>query len=145
MTETAVRQQTIKILLLGDSGVGKSCLLLRFTDDTFSDEHQSTIGVDYRFKILNDVSPSASTYKLMLWDTAGQERFRTLTSSYYRGAHGVILVYDVSRRESFANIESVWIKDLETYIQLDKVCLMLIGNKVDLEVLLPIVISLQNI
>lgn len=127
--------QTIKVLLLGDSGVGKSCLLLRFTDDTFSEEHQSTIGVDYRFKLLSDVSPMASTCKLMLWDTAGQERFRTLTSSYYRGAHGVILVYDVARRQSFTDIQSVWIKELEAYIQLDKVCLMLIGNKVDLEVL----------
>lgn len=125
---------TLKILLLGDSGVGKSCLLLRFTDDTFSDEQQSTIGVDYRFKMVENVSPNFPSLKLMLWDTAGQERFRTLTSSYYRGAHGIILAYDVTKRESFEDIQSIWLKELEAYIQLDKVCIMLIGNKVDLQV-----------
>jgi small GTP-binding protein len=134
--------QTLKFLLLGDSGVGKSCLLLRFTDDTFSEEHQSTIGVDYRFKLINDISPAHPSLKLMLWDTAGQERFRTLTSSYYRGAHGVILVYDVTNRATFEDIQAVWLKELEAYIQLDKVCLMLIGNKVDLQVSIFAIIPL---
>lgn len=67
----------------------------------------------------------------MIWDTAGQERFRTLTSSYYRGAHGVILVYDVCRRNSFEAVSSIWLRELEAFVPLDRVCLMLIGNKVD--------------
>ena len=81
----------LKLLLVGDSGVGKSSLLLRFTDGTFDNSLQSTIGVDFKVKM---VRLSEKTCKVTIWDTAGQERFRTLTSSYYRGAHGVVLVRD---------------------------------------------------
>ncbi|PIK43098.1 Ras-related protein Rab-18-B [Apostichopus japonicus] len=88
---------TLKILIIGESGVGKSSLLLRFTDDTFDPEQAATIGVDFKVKSL---TVDGNKAKLAIWDTAGQERFRTLTPSYYRGAQGVILVYDDKREIS---------------------------------------------
>jgi Ras-related protein Rab-1A len=78
-----------KILLLGDSSVGKTCFLLRFTEDTFTDNHISTIGVDYKLKILNS---DDKIVKLQVWDTAGQDRFRSITKNYFRGSHGIILL-----------------------------------------------------
>jgi len=122
---------TFKLLLIGDSGTGKSSLLLRFTDDSFStdDEIGATIGVDFRVKLFKS---EGTTYKLNIWDTAGQERFRTLTSAYYRGAQGVILVYDVSKRETFEHLE-LWFNELDTYCTNKNVVKMIIGNKVDKE------------
>merc|ERR1712112_94651 len=120
---------TLKILIIGDSGAGKSSLLLRFTDDTFDPEQAATIGVDFKVKTLN---VDGNRAKLAIWDTAGQERFRTLTPSYYRGAQGVIVVYDVTNRESFSKIEN-WLTELETYSTNQDLVKMLVGNKCDLE------------
>lgn len=90
-----------KLLLIGDSGVGKSCLLLRFADDTYTESYISTIGVDFKIRT---VDLDGKTIKLQIWDTAGQERFRTITSSYYRGAHGIIIVYDCTDQVRTSNL-----------------------------------------
>jgi len=116
-----------KILLVGDSGVGKSSLLLRFTDDMFQETFISTIGVD--FKIRN-VNIEGKTVKMQIWDTAGQERFRTITSSYYRGAHGIIVVYDITDTVSFNNAK-MWLNEIERYA-CGNVTKLLVGNKADM-------------
>ncbi|XP_045713833.1 ras-related protein Rab-18 isoform X2 [Phyllostomus hastatus] len=118
---------TLKILIIGESGVGKSSLLLRFTDDTFDPELAATIGVDFKVKT---ISVDGNKAKLAIWDTAGQERFRTLTPSYYRGAQGVILVYDVTRRDTFVKLDN-WLNELETYCTRNDIVNMLVGNKID--------------
>mmetsp|Transcript_97292 Transcript_97292/g.280049 ORF Transcript_97292/g.280049 Transcript_97292/m.280049 type:complete len:203 (-) Transcript_97292:1-609(-) len=116
-----------KLLIIGDSGVGKSCLLLRFTDDTYTDSYTSTIGVDFKIRT---TELDGKTIKLQIWDTAGQERFRTITSSYYRGAHGIIVVYDVSDSASFQNVQQ-WIREIDR--NAGETCQkLLIGNKADL-------------
>ena len=99
---------------LSRSGVGKSSILLRFTDDSFASDQPATIGVDFKVK---SIDVDGKKVKLTIWDTAGQERFRTLTSSYYRGAQGVILVYDVTRKETFENLEQ-WLKEVHICILL---------------------------
>ena len=119
----------VKILLVGDSGVGKSSLLMRFIEDAF-EEVSPTVGVDFKLKMMN---VDGKRLKLTVWDTAGQERFRTLTSSYYRGAHGVIFVYDIANAESFANVEEVWRKEVEMYSTISNGVKMIVGNKVDKE------------
>ena len=96
--------QLFKLVLIGDTGVGKSCLLLRFADDQFTESYISTIGVDFRFKT---VQVDGKTIKLQIWDTAGQERFRTITSSYYRGANGIIVIFDITEEDSFENAEDI--------------------------------------
>ncbi|KAL6865149.1 hypothetical protein ACP4OV_016300 [Aristida adscensionis] len=116
-----------KLLLIGDSSVGKSCLLLRFADDAYVDTYISTIGVDFKIRT---VDLDGKTVKLQIWDTAGQERFRTITSSYYRGAHGIIIVYDVTDMESFNNVKQ-WLSEIDRYAS-DNVCKLLVGNKCDL-------------
>jgi len=115
-----------KLLLIGDSGVGKSCMLLRFADDTYTESYISTIGVDFKIRVQHE----GKTIKLQIWDTAGQERFRTITSSYYRGAHGIIIVYDVTDRESFNNVKN-WVGEIDKYAA-DGVNKLLVGNKCDL-------------
>ncbi|KAG6879432.1 hypothetical protein C0992_002698 [Termitomyces sp. T32_za158] len=119
-----------KILLIGNSSVGKSSLLLRFSDEQWlpEDESSATIGVDFR---VHKMDVKGKKVKLSIWDTAGQERFRTITSSYYRGAQGIILVYDVANRESFDALPR-WYSELETYVS-DSVVKILVGNKLDKE------------
>jgi len=117
------------MVLVGDSGVGKSCLLLRFADDTFSESYISTIGVDFRFKTL---TVDGKIIKLQIWDTAGQERFRTITSAYYRGADGVMLVFDKTSRDSFDHIPD-WLDEINKYSETSS--RVLVGNKEDSEFL----------
>ncbi|GIM15586.1 hypothetical protein Vretimale_18322 [Volvox reticuliferus] len=117
----------IKLLLVGDSGVGKSCLLLRFTDDMFTSSFITTIGIDFKIK---KVDVDGKIVKLQIWDTAGQERFRTITSAYYRGAQGIILVYDITDEASFNNVRN-WMRNIEQHAS-DNVNKILVGNKLDL-------------
>lgn len=124
---TSEYDHLFKILLIGDSGVGKSCLLLRFVDDAYTESYISTIGVDFKIRTL---TIEGKTVKMQIWDTAGQERFRTITSSYYRGAHGIAVVYDVTDMESFNNVKQ-WLSEIEKYAS-DNVNKLLIGNKSDL-------------
>lgn len=104
--------------------------LVRISARTFF--HLRTVGVDLRIKVLENFVVG-KRIKLTIWDTAGQERFRSLTSSYYRGTQGVILVYDVTNRESFNNLKETWLKELAVYADLDDLILMVVGNKIDLE------------
>lgn len=117
-----------KILLIGDSGVGKSCLLLRFADDTYTESYISTIGVDFKIRTID---LDGKTIKLQIWDTAGQERFRSVTRSYYRGAAGALLVYDITSRDSYNHISS-WLADARSLANPD-IVIILVGNKSDLE------------
>ncbi|XP_064946419.1 ras-related protein RABC2a [Musa acuminata AAA Group] len=119
-----------KILLIGDSGVGKSSLLVSFISNHLADDLSPTIGVDFKIKHL---AVGDEKLKLTIWDTAGQERFRTLTSSYYRGSQGIILVYDVTKRETFTNLADVWVKEVELYSTNRNCVKVLVGNKVDKE------------
>lgn len=116
-----------KLLLIGDSGVGKSCLLLRFADDTYTESYISTIGVDFKIRT---IELEGKTVKLQIWDTAGQERFRTITSSYYRGAHGIIVVYDVTDGDTYSNVKQ-WLQEIDRYA-CEGVNKLLVGNKSDL-------------
>ncbi|EJD52499.1 ras-domain-containing protein [Auricularia subglabra TFB-10046 SS5] len=129
-TQPAAPPINCKLLIIGNSSVGKSSLLLRFTDEQWlpEDESSATIGVDFR---VCKMEVKGKKVKLSIWDTAGQERFRTITSSYYRGAQGIFLVYDVSNRESFDALPR-WFSELETYVS-SSVVKMLVGNKLDKE------------
>lgn len=118
----------IKLLLIGDSGVGKSCLLLRFSDDSFTTSFITTIGIDFKIRIFE---LDGKRIKLQIWDTAGQERFRTITTAYYRNAMGILLVYDVTDESSFNNIRN-WIKNIEQHAS-DNVNKILVGNKADMD------------
>jgi Ras-related protein Rab-8A len=119
----------LKLLLIGDSAVGKTSLLLRYVDDKFSPSFVATIGIDFKVKKL---SIDGADVRLQLWDTAGQERFRTITTSYFRGAHGILVVFDMSMRSSFASVAN-WVAQLrDTEASGGGVALVLVGTKADL-------------
>ncbi|GIY29203.1 ras-related protein Rab-43 [Caerostris darwini] len=117
-----------KIVMIGDCGVGKTCVVQRFKSGTYVERHGNTIGVDFAMRTL---TINKKRVKLQIWDTAGQERFRTITQSYYRSAHGVIMAYDITKHASFLHLPQ-WVDELRNYTQSD-VPLVLIGNKCDLE------------
>ena len=119
----------IKILTLGDTTVGKSSIVLRFSDDVFDDTIFSTIGIDFKTKFMK---VKDSTVKVLIWDTAGQEKFQNIAKNYYKGANGVLLVYDISNRKSFDRV-GFWLKELKENNKLDDLYLYLVGNKKDLE------------
>ncbi|KAL9653077.1 hypothetical protein ABK040_006296 [Willaertia magna] len=119
----------VKILIVGDSGVGKSCLLVRYSDDEFLESHLTTIGVD--FKIKTETLKDNRTAKIQLWDTAGQERFSSIVSAYYRSSNGIMVVFDLTNEESFKNIAK-WLSQIKQH-GLDNVSLVLVGNKSDLK------------
>ncbi|KAK8798663.1 hypothetical protein WA158_007748 [Blastocystis sp. Blastoise] len=117
-----------KILTLGDAAVGKTCLLLRYSSQTYVLTHIATIGVDFKIKNINI---DGKAIKLQIWDTAGQDRFRTITVSYFRGANGMLLVYNITDKSSFQNVE-MWMEQINKYAG-DDVNIVLVGNKCDLE------------
>ncbi|XP_075224537.1 RAS oncogene family member Rab10 [Lycorma delicatula] len=117
-----------KLLLIGDSGVGKTCVLFRFSDDAFTPTFISTIGIDFKIKT---VELRGKKIKLQIWDTAGQERFHTITTSYYRGAMGIMLVYDITNEKSFENIVK-WLRNIDEHANED-VEKMILGNKCDMD------------
>jgi Ras-related protein Rab-1A len=118
-----------KFVIIGDSGVGKSNILLRFADDNFMESHMSTIGVDFRFRTIN---VDGKIVKIQLWDTAGQERFKAITNAYYKGADGIIICYDITDRSSFEHLESEWISSINSNVTDDRAVRLIIGNKADL-------------
>ena len=123
MTEDIV----YKVLLLGDSTVGKTCFLLRYCDKTFQDAHLSTIGLDYRVKTMT--LKNKKNIKLQIWDTAGQDRFRAITKNYYKGANGIILIYDVTNLQTYENVKN-WITQIREETN-PNVVIYLAGNKID--------------
>lgn len=120
----------VKVIFVGDSGVGKTCLMERVFSDKFDVNTPSTIGCDFRFKRLKFDQKNVG---LTLWDTAGQDRFQALTANYYRGAQGVLYVFDVTRRETLQSLEAKWMADFDSYATYPNAVKMIIANKVDLE------------
>ncbi len=118
-----------KILLLGDSSVGKTCFLKRYTDNTFQDAYLSTIGFDFKYKFVT--LEEGKTVKVQLWDTAGEERFRTIAKSYYKGAHGIVLIYDVTNRKTYDNIRK-WMNQIKDDSS-SNISIILVANKIDCE------------
>lgn len=117
-----------KIIIVGDSGVGKSCIIQSYVNDFFSESYISTIGVDF---LIKELDIDNKKIKLQIWDTAGQERFQTITSSYYRHAQGILLVYDITNIISFNNILK-WIEQIDKYSS-KSIPIIILGNKKDLE------------
>ncbi|XP_026749469.1 ras-related protein Rab-18A [Galleria mellonella] len=118
---------TLKILVIGESGVGKSSIILAFTTGDYNPSFPATIGVDYKCKVME---VNGVKVKLGIWDTAGQERYRTLTSSFYRDAHGAILVYDTSEPKTLAKLKE-WVEELQVYSTKKNIVCLVVGNKID--------------
>ena len=116
-----------KILILGDSTVGKTCFLTRYTDKRFEQNYLATVGIDYKLKNikLND----NKTVKLQIWDTIGQDRFRSITKNYYKGAQGIVLIYDITEKDTFKSVKE-WVKSIKNEAD-EKVVVILVGNKID--------------
>ena len=132
----------LKLLVIGNAAPEKSAFLIKYTDDTYSDSYVKTIGVDFVIKIflnnqkyflqkIKNIEIKGKSVKLQIWDTAGEERFKNIISSYYRGASGILLLYDITDRESFENLNS-WLIDIEKNTKKD-VCKILVGTNCDLE------------
>ncbi|EJD46220.1 ras-domain-containing protein [Auricularia subglabra TFB-10046 SS5] len=128
MTESITHDYLFKTVIVGDSGVGKTNMLSRFTRNEFSIDSKSTIGVDFATKYIN---VDNKVVKAQLWDTAGQDRYRAITAAYYRGAVGALLVYDITRRGTYDNLLR-WLKELRDFADTNAV-IMLVGNKSDLK------------
>ncbi|CCG58642.1 Protein CBG23562 [Caenorhabditis briggsae] len=118
----------VTVVLVGDSGVGKSNLLSRFTRNTFDLETKSTIGVEFATR---SMMIEGKKIKATIWDTAGQERYRAITPAYYRGALGILIVYDIAKHQTFQNIDQ-WLKELRNHADESNISIMLVGNKTDL-------------
>ena len=127
--EKETYEHTFKILLLGDSSVGKTCFLMRYIDNTFQDVYLSTIGFDFKYKIVS--LNNGKKVRVQLWDTAGQERFRTIGKNYYKGAHGILLLYDVKNQKSFFNMKK-WLTHIKEEAP-KKVRIVIAANKIDIE------------
>ena len=125
---TGLYDHMFRYIIVGDTSVGKSCLLLQFTDHKFRHQHELTIGVEFGGKTIEIKNKNI---KIQIWDTAGQETFQAITRNYYKGAIGAFLVYDITKHDTFDHINR-WIKEIHTHGSKD-VCCMLIGNKKDLE------------
>ncbi len=123
------KSETFKILTIGESGVGKTCILRRFVEDKFLKNHLATIGIDFKTKT---VKIKNKDIKLKIWDTAGEERFRNITTQYYKGADGIVLVYDVTDESSFEKIKD-WMDQITSNTTKDNIGLVLLGNKCDFE------------
>ena len=119
----------IKILTLGDTSVGKSSIVLRFTEEKFDDNQFSTIGIDFKTKF---IKRGDSSVKVLIWDTAGQEKFQNIVRQYYKGANGVLLIYDIGSKKSFQRID-FWLKELKENNRLEDLFICLVGNKIDME------------
>ncbi|KAB5592116.1 Ras-related protein Rab-11A [Ceratobasidium theobromae] len=128
MAENSAYDYLFKVVLIGDSGVGKSNLLSRFTRNEYNVESKSTIGVEFATRSIN---VDGKTVKAQIWDTAGQERYRAITSAYYRGAVGALLVYDISKHATYVNVTR-WLKELRDHAD-SNIVIMLVGNKSDLK------------
>jgi len=124
-TESIIKK--LSLVVIGDTGVGKSCLLLQFVDRRFSSVHDLTIGVDFGSRIIDIGNEKI---KLQIWDTAGQESFRSIARSYYRDAAGCLLVFDVTRKESFAHLEK-WLQETRQFAN-PNIAITIVGNKADL-------------
>jgi small GTP-binding protein len=121
-------EPVVKLLIIGESSVGKSCLLLRFAENKFTESFLTTMGIDFKIR---RVEIGGAKIKLQIWDTAGQEKFRTITRAYYRGAHGILLVYDVTSRDTFGQSRQ-WMQSIQDNMA-EPVAIVFAGNKCDLE------------
>lgn len=130
LPEVSEPDYLLKIILIGDSGVGKTNLLSQFVNNHFVSDSKTTLGIEFSTRI---VQIGGKIVKAQLWDTAGHERYKSITSNYYKGAHGAILMYDVTNSATFNSLEK-WIKDLRDFSDNDKLVTMLVGNKIDMNV-----------